>query len=150
MKKSIPKPVDIQTAPFPDFPTDMQAQWMAAMSLLSGSCIISEKVFENRFMHVAELGRMGANIRIQGPSAHVSGVDSLTGATVMATDLRASASLILAGLAAKGQTEVLRIYHLDRGYEKLVKKIKMLGGAIARVSTHSTLPVGSLRQELGN
>ena len=120
----VKKPVSIETAPHPGFPTDMQAQWMASMCKLAGSCIVSERIFENRFMHVAELGRMGANIRIQGSSAHVTGVDTLTGATVMATDLRASASLILAGLAAEGQTEVLRIYHLDRGYEKFVNKIK--------------------------
>ena len=142
------KPVSIETAPHPGFPTDMQAQWMTAMSVIEGSCLVSERIFENRFMHVAELARLGANIQIKGSSAHVMGVSSLTGATVMATDLRASASLVMAGLVAQGQTEVLRIYHLDRGYEKLVKKMQGLGAAITRVSTNTQVPVGSLQAKV--
>lgn len=140
--------VSIETTPHPGFPTDMQAQWMTAMSVISGSCLISERIFENRFMHVAELLRLGADIKIQGSSAQVHGVDSLTGATVMATDLRASASLVMAGLVASGQTEVLRIYHLDRGYECLVEKMQSLGGAIVRVPSDESIPMGSLRSRL--
>ena len=141
-------PVSIETAPHPGFPTDMQAQWMTAMSVILGSCIVSERIFENRFMHVAELLRLGADIRIQGSSAHVQGVEELHGATVMATDLRASASLVMAGLVATGQTQVLRIYHLDRGYERLVEKIQSVGGAIIRVSSHEEVPVGDVRKRI--
>ncbi|MHB1398110.1 MAG: UDP-N-acetylglucosamine 1-carboxyvinyltransferase [Trichloromonadaceae bacterium] len=126
-------PVDIKTRPHPGFPTDMQAQFMALMALAGGSSVISENVFENRFMHVCELQRMGADITIEGHAATVKGVKSLCGAPVMATDLRASASLILAGLAAENTTEVSRIYHLDRGYERIETKLKALGADIERV-----------------
>ena len=126
-------PVDIKTRPHPGFPTDMQAQFMALMALAGGSSVISENVFENRFMHVCELQRMGADITIEGHTATVKGVKGLCGAPVMATDLRASASLILAGLAAENTTEVSRIYHLDRGYERIEVKLKALGADIERV-----------------
>lgn len=126
-------PVDIKTRPHPGFPTDMQAQFMALMALAGGSSVISENVFENRFMHVCELQRMGADITIEGHAATVKGVKALCGAPVMATDLRASASLILAGLAADNTTEVSRIYHLDRGYERIEVKLKALGADIERV-----------------
>jgi len=142
-----PDPVSIETRPHPGFPTDMQAQWMAAMSLSSGSCSVRETIFENRFMHVAELSRLGADIAIDGNEAHVHGVTHLQGATVMATDLRASASLVLAGLAARGQTEVLRLYHLDRGYERLVEKLRAVGGRVVRVADHVRVPVGSIEGE---
>jgi UDP-N-acetylglucosamine 1-carboxyvinyltransferase len=125
--------VDVKTQPYPGFPTDMQAQFMVLMSLARGLSVISETIFENRFIHVSDLRRMGANIRIQGDSAIIQGVESLGGARVMATDLRASASLILAGLAAEGVTEVSRVYHLDRGYEGLDKKLVGLGADIKRV-----------------
>ena len=125
--------VDIKTQPYPGFPTDMQAQFMVLMSLARGLSVISETIFENRFIHVSELRRMGADIRIQGDSAIIQGVESLGGAPVMATDLRASASLVLAGLAADGVTEVSRVYHLDRGYEGLDKKLAKLGANIERV-----------------
>ncbi len=125
--------VDIKTQPYPGFPTDMQAQFMVLMSLARGLSVISETIFENRFIHVSELHRMGADIRIQENSAIIQGVESLSGAPVMATDLRASASLILAGLAAGGATEVSRVYHLDRGYESLDKKLAKLGANIKRV-----------------
>ncbi len=125
--------VDIRTQPHPGFPTDMQAQFMALMSLSSGTSVINETVFENRFMHVCELQRMGADISIDGHSAKVTGVKALLGAPVMATDLRASASLILAGLAADNTTEISRIYHLDRGYERIEEKLKGLGADIQRV-----------------
>jgi len=127
------KAVDLKTLPYPGFPTDMQAQIMALMCLASGLAVITETVFENRFMHVSELKRMGADIRVEGKSAVVRGLANLTGAPVMATDLRASASLVLAGLAAEGTTEVSRIYHLDRGYEKLDEKLNQLGAKIKRV-----------------
>jgi len=125
--------VDVKTQPYPGFPTDMQAQFMVLMSLAKGLSVISETIFENRFIHVSELRRMGANIRIQGDTAILQGVEGLNGAQVMATDLRASASLILAGLAAEGVTEVSRVYHLDRGYEGLDKKLASLGADIKRV-----------------
>ena len=125
--------VDVKTQPYPGFPTDMQAQFMVLMSLAKGLSVISETIFENRFIHVSELRRMGANIRIEGNSAIIQGVENLSGAQVMATDLRASASLILAGLAAEGVTEVSRVYHLDRGYEGLDKKLANLGADIKRV-----------------
>jgi UDP-N-acetylglucosamine 1-carboxyvinyltransferase len=127
------KPVDIKTLPYPGFPTDMQAQFMSLMSLAQGTSVINETIFENRFTHVAELRRMGADIVIEGRSAVVKGVPKLSGAPVMATDLRASASLILAGLAAEGQTVVSRIYHLDRGYENIEEKLSALGADIKRV-----------------
>ncbi|HPL96825.1 MAG TPA: UDP-N-acetylglucosamine 1-carboxyvinyltransferase [Smithellaceae bacterium] len=125
--------VDVKTLPHPGFPTDLQAQMMAYMSIGSGLSVITETVFENRFMHVSELMRMGADIVIQGSSAIVRGVPTLYGAQTMATDLRASASLILAGLVAQGSTEVSRIYHLDRGYENIEKKFSALGADIRRV-----------------
>jgi len=127
--------VDVKTSPYPGFPTDMQAQFMALMSVANGSSVISETIFENRFIHVSELQRMGADITISGNTALVKGVPSLSGAPVMATDLRASASLVLAGLVAEGITEINRIYHLDRGYEALEEKIARLGAAIRRIST---------------
>lgn len=128
-----PRPVDITTAPFPGFATDMQAQIMALMAVANGRSTITETVFENRFMHVPELLRMGADITVGGRTAVVRGVSFLRGAPVMATDLRASASLVLAGLQARGETVVHRIYHLDRGYEQLDTKIRSLGGEIQRV-----------------
>jgi len=125
--------VDIDTTPFPGFPTDLQAQFMTLMCIAKGSSVIRENVFENRFIHVGELKRMGANIRIQGNHAVVRGKKSLLAAPVMATDLRASASLVLAGLVAReGKTEVHRIYHLDRGYEGLEEKFRSLGARIWR------------------
>jgi UDP-N-acetylglucosamine 1-carboxyvinyltransferase len=134
MHNGIIKSVNINTMPYPGFPTDLQAQFMALMTIAEGTSIIAENVFENRFMHVAELCRMNADIKIDGHTAIVKGVKSLIGAPVMATDLRASAALILAGLAAKGQTEVKRIYHLDRGYENLEKKLQKINANIKRVS----------------
>ena len=133
MDKDKPKPVDITTAPFPEFPTDMQAQFSVINALASGVSNIYETVFENRFMHVQELNRMGCNIQINGNQAIIEGVDSLYGAEVMATDLRASASLILAGLCAKGETKVDRIYHIDRGYERIEEKLNYLGANIIRL-----------------
>ncbi|MDW7773468.1 MAG: UDP-N-acetylglucosamine 1-carboxyvinyltransferase [Desulfobulbaceae bacterium] len=128
--------VDIRTMPFPGFPTDLQAQFMALMSIADGVSVIHESIFENRFMHVAELQRMGADIKIDGSSAIVKGKkkSELCGAQVMATDLRASASLVIAGLAARGQTEVSRLYHLERGYENMAEKLRNLGARITRVS----------------
>ncbi|HQB38978.1 MAG TPA: UDP-N-acetylglucosamine 1-carboxyvinyltransferase, partial [Deltaproteobacteria bacterium] len=125
--------VNIKTRPYPGFPTDMQAQFMAMMCIADGASVISENIFENRFMHVSELLRFGADIVIEGNTATVKGVRKLSGAPVMATDLRASASLILAGLAADNTTEVSRIYHLDRGYESIEKKLAALGADIQRV-----------------
>jgi UDP-N-acetylglucosamine 1-carboxyvinyltransferase len=127
-------PVHIETQPHPGFPTDMQAQLMALLSLGVGTSTIRENIFENRYMHVAELLRLGADIAIDGNLATVRGVKRLTGATVMATDLRASASLVLAGLAAEGRTEILRLYHLDRGYERLVEKLEGVGAHVRRGS----------------
>jgi UDP-N-acetylglucosamine 1-carboxyvinyltransferase len=126
-------PVDIKTGPHPGFPTDMQAQFMALMSIADGTSVITENVFENRFMHVCELQRLGADIAIDGKMAKVQGVKELLGAPVMATDLRASACLVLAGLAAENTTEVSRIYHLDRGYERIEEKFRSLGAQIERV-----------------
>ena len=127
------KSVDVKTLPYPGFPTDMQAQIMVLMTLARGLSVISETIFENRFIHVGELRRMGADIKIEGNSAIINGVKGLGGAPVMATDLRASASLVLAGLAAEGETDVSRVYHLDRGYERLVEKLASLGAHIRRV-----------------
>jgi UDP-N-acetylglucosamine 1-carboxyvinyltransferase len=123
---------DIKTMPYPGYPTDLQAQFMALMTLSSGVCVINETIFENRFMHVGELQRMGADIRINGHSAVVTGKgrDALSGARVMATDLRASSSLVIAGLAASGRTEISRIYHLERGYERMVEKLSGLGAEV--------------------
>ena len=124
--------VDIKTLPYPGFPTDMQAQFMALMSVADGSSIVSETVFENRFMHVDELKRMGANIRVDGRIAMLDGVKKLTGCPVTATDLRAGAALVLAGLAAEGQTEIGSVYHIDRGYDRIVDKLQGLGADISR------------------
>jgi UDP-N-acetylglucosamine 1-carboxyvinyltransferase len=126
--------VDVKTRPYPGFPTDMQAQFMALMSLAKGASVITETIFENRFMHVSELRRLGADISVTGNLAVVRGCKHLQGAPVMATDLRASASLVIAGLAAQGTTEVLRVYHLDRGYAQLVEKLSALGARIKRES----------------
>src|SRR5689334_10139874 len=128
------KPLALSTAPFPGFATDMQAQFMAMLAVAEGDSFLEETIFENRYMHVPELRRMGADVDIHGRSAIVRGVTDLTGASVMATDLRASMSLILAGLAAEGETEVLRVYHLDRGYERLEEKLSAVGAAIERRS----------------
>jgi UDP-N-acetylglucosamine 1-carboxyvinyltransferase len=125
--------VDVMTEPFPGFPTDMQAQMMAAMTTARGAAMITETIFENRFMHVPELMRMGANINLHGSSAMVRGVPELKGAEVMATDLRASVSLVLAGLVAKGDTTINRVYHLDRGYERLEEKLSACGADIERI-----------------
>jgi UDP-N-acetylglucosamine 1-carboxyvinyltransferase len=124
---------DAMTEPFPGFPTDLQAQFMSLMTVSEGAAMITETIFENRFMHVPELARMGANVTVHGASALVRGVKKLRGAPVMATDLRASVSLVLAGLAAEGETEVRRIYHLDRGYERLEEKLSACGAVIERV-----------------
>ncbi|MFH4355710.1 MAG: UDP-N-acetylglucosamine 1-carboxyvinyltransferase [Neisseriaceae bacterium] len=129
------QPVDLKTAPYPGFPTDMQAQFMAMNSIAKGSSKIVENIFENRFMHVPELNRMGANIEIEGNTAFIRGVAKLSGTTVMATDLRASASLVLAGLVAERETYIERIYHLDRGYENIEKKLGQVGALIERISS---------------
>jgi len=129
-----PKSVNLRTAPYPAFPTDMQAQFAALNTIADGTATIIETVFENRFMHVQELKRMGADIEVEGNTAIIRGVDKLTGAPVMATDLRASASLIIAGLVAEGETEVQRIYHIDRGYENIEEKLALLGAKIRRTS----------------
>jgi UDP-N-acetylglucosamine 1-carboxyvinyltransferase len=127
------KSVDITTLPYPGFPTDLQAQMMVLMSVADGVSVITETIFENRFMHAQELIRMGANIRLEGNRAILKGVEGLSGAPVMATDLRASVSLVLAGLVAKGKTEISRVYHLDRGYEHIERKLSALGADIQRV-----------------
>jgi UDP-N-acetylglucosamine 1-carboxyvinyltransferase len=127
------KPVDITTLPYSGFPTDAQAQMMALMAVTPGISIITERIFESRFMHVSELSRLGADIEIEGPSAIVKGGKPLSGAPVMASDLRASAALVIAGLAAKGNTQVNRVYHLDRGYEKIDVKLRQLGARIERI-----------------
>lgn len=128
-----PKATDVKTMPYPGFPTDMQAQFMALMCIAEGTSIIKETIFENRFMHVAELRRMGADITVEGSTAMVKGVNRLKGAPLMATDLRASASLVVAAVAAKGETTIHRLYHLDRGYEKMEEKLLRLGADIKRV-----------------
>jgi len=133
MKGKRPQPVDIRTSAYPNFPTDMQAQFMALNAIAEGSSTITETIFENRFMHVPELSRMGANLKLEGNTVVCKGVKLLTGANLMATDLRASASLVLAGLAAQGSTTIERVYHLDRGYEMIEEKFKMLGADIERV-----------------
>jgi len=127
------KPLTLSTAPFPGFATDMQAQFMAMLCKADGASVLTETIFENRYMHVPELARMGADIQVRGRTAVVRGVDHLVGAPVMATDLRASMSLIIAGLVAQGQTEVSRVYHLDRGYERLEEKLQAVGADIERV-----------------
>ena len=133
-RRSKPQGVDVMTQPYPGFPTDLQAQFMTLMCVADGASMLTETIFENRFMHVPELMRMGARITVHGGSALVRGVQRLTGAPVMATDLRASVSLILAGLAAHGETVVNRVYHLDRGYEGLVEKLRACGAEIERVA----------------
>ena len=130
---SRPVSVDVATEPFPGFPTDLQAQFMALMSTADGLSHIKETIFENRFMHVPELMRMGADIRVEGDTAIVHGVERLRGAPVMATDLRASVSLVLAGLAAEGETVVNRVYHLDRGFERLEQKLSAVGADVERL-----------------
>jgi UDP-N-acetylglucosamine 1-carboxyvinyltransferase len=129
-----PRAVDVITEPFPGFPTDLQAQMMAMLCFADGTSVLEEKIFENRFMHAPELVRMGANIEVHGGTATVTGVDKMKGAPVMATDLRASVSLILAGLAAEGETQVNRVYHLDRGYENVAEKLGRVGADIERVA----------------
>lgn len=126
------KPIDVTTLPYPGFPTDMQAQMMSLMAVTDGISVITEKIYPERFIHISELSRMGAKIMLEGPSAIIKGVKSLSGAPVMASDLRASAALVLAGLVAKGRTDVQRIYHLDRGYEKIEEKLNALGASIWR------------------
>jgi UDP-N-acetylglucosamine 1-carboxyvinyltransferase len=128
------QPVDVSTAPFPGFPTDLQAQFMALMTMAKGKSRITETIFENRFMHVQELARLGAHIGLSGQTAIVEGVSRLKGAQVMATDLRASVSLVIAGLAAEGETTVNRVYHLDRGFERLEEKLSGCGATIERIS----------------
>jgi UDP-N-acetylglucosamine 1-carboxyvinyltransferase len=128
-----PKAVSVRTAPYPAFPTDMQAQFMALATISSGTALITETIFENRFMHAQELQRLGADISIRGDTAHVTGVERLQGATVMATDLRASAGLVVAALVAEGATQIERIYHLDRGYEALETKLCALGARVERL-----------------
>jgi len=131
-KKGTIRPVEITTQPYPGFPTDLQAQFMALLSLADGNSIIIEKVFPDRFMHVAELNRMAANLHKEGSIVIVAGTKKLTGAPVMASDLRASAALVLAGLAAEGTTIVSRVYHIDRGYEKIEQRLQSLGAKIYR------------------
>jgi UDP-N-acetylglucosamine 1-carboxyvinyltransferase len=133
------KPIDAITEPFPGLATDLQSPLMVLMCLADGAGMITETIFENRFMHVPELSRMGANITIQGNSALVRGIKKFKGAKVMATDLRASIALVLAGLVADGETEVSRIYHLDRGYERLEEKLRAVGAKIERVSDDSKM-----------
>ena len=128
------RPVNVTTSIYSGFPTDMQAQWISLMSLAQGTSIVTDSIYHDRFMHVPELQRLGANITVKENIATVVGVEKMTGAKVMSTDLRASASLILAGLAAEGITEVLRVYHLDRGYEQIEKKLSRLGADIERAS----------------
>jgi UDP-N-acetylglucosamine 1-carboxyvinyltransferase len=125
--------VDVVTEPFPGFPTDLQAQMMALLCTADGTGVLEERIFENRFMHAPELARMGARIEVQGGTATVTGVERLKGARVMATDLRASVSLILAALAAEGETVVSRVYHLDRGYERVEEKLSLCGALIERI-----------------
>ncbi|SVC08897.1 uncharacterized protein METZ01_LOCUS261751, partial [marine metagenome] len=128
------QPVDMTTGVYPGFPTDLQAQWVALMTLSNGSAMITDTVYHDRFSHVPELNRFGANIKVDQNTAFVRGVDHLVGAPVMSTDIRASASLIIAGLVAKGKTEVSRIYHIDRGYEKIEDKFRSLGAVIHRIN----------------
>jgi UDP-N-acetylglucosamine 1-carboxyvinyltransferase len=134
MRRGRPKAVNIRTAPYPAFPTDMQAQFLAINTIAEGAAMVTETIFENRFMHIDEMRRMGADIKLEGNTANCQGVEYLTGAPVMATDLRASASLVLSALAAKGTTEINRIYHIDRGYECIEEKLTQLGAKITRVS----------------
>ena len=133
-RNGLVKPADVTTQPYPGFPTDLQAQFMALLSLAQGNSIIVEKVFPDRFMHVAELNRMAANLRKEGPAVIVAGVKKLIAAPVMASDLRASAALVLAGLAAEGTTVVNRVYHIDRGYERIEERLNPVGAKIRRES----------------
>jgi UDP-N-acetylglucosamine 1-carboxyvinyltransferase len=128
------KTADITTQPYPGFPTDLQAQFMALLSLADGNSVVIEKVFPDRFMHVAELNRMAANLRKEGPTVIIAGVKRLVAAPVMASDLRASAALVLAGLAAEGTTTIQRVYHIDRGYEKIEQRLNPVGAKITRES----------------
>ena len=134
MDKEKPKAVSLTTGPYPSFPTDMQAQFVSLNAIAEGNSTVTETVFENRFMHVQEIARMGGNISLKGNTAVIEGIENLKGAPVMATDLRASASLVLAGLVAEGSTIIDRIYHIDRGYERIEEKLKMLGADIERIS----------------
>jgi UDP-N-acetylglucosamine 1-carboxyvinyltransferase len=126
------EPITITTQPYPGFPTDLQAQFMVLLAMADGNSVITEKVFPDRFLHVAELNRMGARLRKEGPTVIIEGVKRLIGAPVMASDLRASAALVLAGLIAKGQTRISRVYHLDRGYERFDEKLARVGADIQR------------------
>jgi UDP-N-acetylglucosamine 1-carboxyvinyltransferase len=128
-----PKPVNFRTTEYPGFPTDMQAQFMAVNTIASGTSSVTETIFENRFMHVQEMNRLGAQIQIEGKTAFIKGVDHLVGAPVMATDLRASASLVIAAMAAQGETIIDRIYHLDRGYDRMEVKLSAVGADIIRI-----------------
>ncbi len=128
------EPVTLETQPFPGFPTDLQAQLMALMTTAKGTSVIRETIFENRFMHVQELARLGADIQLHGDTATIKGVKGLTGAPVMATDLRASVSLVIAGLMAEGETMINRVYHLDRGFEQLEQKLSRCGAQIERLT----------------
>jgi UDP-N-acetylglucosamine 1-carboxyvinyltransferase len=141
MSNGLFKPVDVATLPYPGFPTDMQAQFMALMTLGDGITVLTEKIYPDRFMHVAELGRMGARIRKEGCCAIIEGVKSLHGAEVMASDLRASAGLVVAALAAEGATEVHRVYHLDRGYDHLERRLSTLGARVRRVPESPSSPL---------
>jgi UDP-N-acetylglucosamine 1-carboxyvinyltransferase len=132
VKTGFIRPVDVTTLPYPGFPTDMQAQMTALMCMTKGISVITEKIYPERFMHISELARMGAQIILEGSSAIVKGVPKLSAAPVMASDLRASAGLVLAGLVAKGKTEISRIYHLDRGYHNIEEKLERLGVKIKR------------------
>tara|TARA_B100001173_G_scaffold29336_1_gene22964 strand:- start:71 stop:814 length:744 start_codon:yes stop_codon:yes gene_type:complete len=134
MSDKKPKATSLTTGPYPSFPTDMQAQFVSLNAIAEGNSTITETVFENRFMHVQEIARMGGNITLKGNTAIIEGIKGLKGAPVMATDLRASASLVLAGLVAEGATTIDRIYHIDRGYERIEEKLKMLGADIERIS----------------
>ena len=130
---SRPNSIDMSTAIYPGFPTDLQAQWMALMTIAKGSCTVTDTIYTDRFTHIAELERLGAKIHLDNNVAHISGVEKLFGAQVMSTDIRASASLVIAGLAAKSETEISRIYHIDRGYENIEDKFLKLGGIIKRI-----------------
>ena len=134
MNHDKPKAISLTTGPYPSFPTDMQAQFVSLNAIAKGISTVTETVFENRFMHVQEIARMGGNITLKGNTAVIEGINKLQGAPVMATDLRASASLVLAGLVAEGATTIDRIYHIDRGYERIEEKLKILGADIERIS----------------
>ena len=135
MEKNRPKATSLSTGPYPSFPTDMQAQFIALNSIAKGTATVTENVFENRFMHVQEIARMGGKISLKGNTAFIEGTKDLVGAPVMATDLRASAALVLAALAAEGETIVDRIYHIDRGYENIDKKLSSLGAMVERIES---------------